>query len=88
MVFNAGLMAYAGIDWLIVAKQLLTEPKEVFAAAKFKIQHTGMTPDEGYGYIWQCNVFGHFIIVRADITGSYIEADHVVWNRLRSFKNG
>lgn len=56
-------MSYKAIDWAIVVRQLLTDFHGLVSAPEFKLQHVGETSDEGFGYVWMCNVFGHYIMV-------------------------
>ncbi|KAG8932244.1 hypothetical protein FRC01_014885 [Tulasnella sp. 417] len=64
LVLNAGLMAYKGLDWGVVVKQLLTDFHGLVSAPEFKLQHVGETSEEGFGYVWMCNVFGHYIMTK------------------------
>ncbi|KAG8944966.1 hypothetical protein FRC04_001318 [Tulasnella sp. 424] len=64
LVLNAGLMAYKEIDWAIVVKQLVTDFHGLVSAPQFKVQHVGETSEEGFGYVWMCNVFGHYIMAK------------------------
>lgn len=40
---------------------------------RFKLQQAGLLSEEGLGYTWMCNVFGHFILVRVSY---YIRCTH------------
>jgi 3-keto steroid reductase len=31
---------------------------------EYNIQRRAMMSDDGLGWVWQCNVFGHYILVR------------------------
>ncbi|KAG8986541.1 hypothetical protein FRB90_003933, partial [Tulasnella sp. 427] len=64
LVLNAGLIAYKGIDFAIVTKQLLTDFQGLVSRPEFKLQNVGETSEEGFGYVWMCNVFGHYIITK------------------------
>ena len=37
--------------------RVVTEPA-------FYLQRVGLMSDDGLGWAWQCNVFGHYILVR------------------------
>ncbi|KAG8904402.1 hypothetical protein FRB99_001824 [Tulasnella sp. 403] len=64
LVLNAGIISYKGMDWSIAILQLLTDYKGALTAPAYKLQHIGETNEEGLGWTWLCNVFGHYIITR------------------------
>ncbi|KAG8678326.1 hypothetical protein FRC09_019928, partial [Ceratobasidium sp. 395] len=65
MVLNAGVGSFLGIDWPLAIYELCTGFKTAMTAPGFKLQATGKMSDDGLGWVWQCNVFGHYILVRA-----------------------
>ncbi|KIM29467.1 hypothetical protein M408DRAFT_8147 [Serendipita vermifera MAFF 305830] len=63
-IFNAGCAPWAGINWLLAVKCCLINIRDAVTHPRFKLQTTGVMSDEGLGWTFQCNVFGHFIIYR------------------------
>jgi len=63
LVCNAGVASFKGIDWIACLKQLATDPMAAITAPKFYTQHVGEISADNLGWVWQSNVFGHFILV-------------------------
>lgn len=61
---NAGLGAFEGIAWGILAKQFATNLLEALTYPAYKLQRSGVTTGDGLGWVWQCNLFGHYLMVR------------------------
>ncbi|KAH6896469.1 3-keto sterol reductase [Coprinopsis sp. MPI-PUGE-AT-0042] len=61
---NAGLASFIGLDWIPLFKQILSSPMEAVTAPSYYLQHTGELSIDGLGWVWQCNVFGHFTLFR------------------------
>jgi len=61
---NAGVASFDRIDWVKAMKQLVRSPTETATTPKFYTQHTGELSVDGFGWVWQCNVFGHFALFR------------------------
>jgi hypothetical protein len=69
LVCNAGVAPFLNISWLLFAQQawrnlLELSPFKVVTHPGFYSQHIGMMSDDGLGWVWQCNVFRHYILVR------------------------
>ena len=64
LVFNAGNAPWIGINWLAVILAVMTNLIKAVTYPRFKLQQVGLMSEEGFGYTWMCNVFGHFIMVR------------------------
>jgi 3-keto steroid reductase len=69
LVCNAGVAPFLNISGSLLCKQIwknLLEFNlfEVVAHPTYVVQSTGLTSDDGLGWVWQCNVFGHYILVR------------------------
>lgn len=64
MILNAGLGAFSGIDWFRAVYEVLTDLKAAVTSPGFKIQTAGKISGDGLGWVWQCNVFGHYVLVR------------------------
>jgi 3-keto steroid reductase len=63
MVFNAGVAPFSGMDWVALFKQGISDPMGAITAPKFYKQKWGERSLDGYGWVWQCNVFGHYYLV-------------------------
>ena len=61
---NAGLASFIAIDWPLAIHQVLTSPMQAVTAPMFYSQNAGELSVDGLGWVWQCNVFGHFAMVR------------------------
>ncbi|KAF8742840.1 3-kesterol reductase, partial [Rhizoctonia solani] len=65
LILNAGVGDFVGINWPLAIWEVCTRFKTAVTAPGFKIQATGKMSDDGLGWVWQCNVFGHFVLARA-----------------------
>ncbi|CAE6471419.1 unnamed protein product [Rhizoctonia solani] len=65
LILNAGTGDFVGINWPLAIWEVCTRFKTAVTAPGFKIQATGKTSEDGLGWVWQCNVFGHFVLVRS-----------------------
>ncbi|KAJ3495457.1 hypothetical protein NLJ89_g10619 [Agrocybe chaxingu] len=65
LVFNAGVASFERIDWFLCLKQFLTDPGTLITAPTYYTQHVGERSADNLGWVWQSNVFGHFVLVRA-----------------------
>ena len=63
LVCNAGVASFSGMDWIACLKQLVASPMSAITAPVFYLQHTGEISADNLGWVWQSNVFGHFILV-------------------------
>ncbi|EJD00851.1 uncharacterized protein FOMMEDRAFT_21336 [Fomitiporia mediterranea MF3/22] len=64
LVCNAGVASFIGYDWPLACKQLLTDFLGAVTSPLFKLQRIGELSEDGLGWIWQCNVFGHYMLFR------------------------
>ena len=69
LVCNAGVAPFLNISGSLLLKQMwrnLLEFKffEIMLHPTYVVQSTGLTSDDGLGWVWQCNVFGHYVLVR------------------------
>ena len=64
LVLNAGSAPFAAIDWLKFIGLLLLHPIITLTIASYIIQRAGERSNDGFGYTWQCNVFGPYLFVR------------------------
>ncbi|KAG9317131.1 NAD(P)-binding protein [Chiua virens] len=65
LVCNAGVARFARIIWPQALYQLFTDWIGAVTAPRFYLQHVGDMSQEGLGWVWQCNVFGHYAMFRA-----------------------
>jgi 3-keto steroid reductase len=52
------------MDWATCFGQFLTQPLAAVTAPRYYLQNQGEISVDGLGWVWQCNVFGHFVLVR------------------------
>lgn len=62
---NAGVGAFDGVNWLKAIGQILQNPIEAMTYPCFKIQRKGLLSEDGLGWVWQCNILGHYLMVGA-----------------------
>lgn len=65
LVCNAGVASFKAIDWIACCKQFATNPMAAITAPNFYSQHVGEMSADNLGWVWQSNVFGHFVLVRS-----------------------
>ncbi|KAF9004725.1 hypothetical protein BDQ17DRAFT_1354559 [Cyathus striatus] len=65
VIFNAGVASFSHIHWPDCIRQLLSSPMDAITAPTFYVQHKGEMSVDGLGWVWQCNLFGHFALFRA-----------------------
>lgn len=63
LICNAGCGTFNGIDWLKAVRQVLSRPVAGVTVTEYKRQFCGRTTEDGFGFVWQCNVFSHYILV-------------------------
>ncbi|KAL0058845.1 3-keto-steroid reductase [Marasmius tenuissimus] len=64
LICNAGVATFNKISWWKAAKQLLVTPYGAVTTPMFYSETWGETSPDGYGWVWQCNVFGHYFLFR------------------------
>ncbi|TFK56202.1 NAD(P)-binding protein [Heliocybe sulcata] len=64
LICNAGVVDLIGLDWPQAVKEVLTNPVQAVTAPSFYKQSVGQMSDDGLGWVWQCNVFGHYVLYR------------------------
>ncbi|KAF8898124.1 hypothetical protein CPB84DRAFT_1681510 [Gymnopilus junonius] len=67
LICNAGICSFKGLalsNWLRLAKQLVLDPMGLITAPNFHSQNYGELSADNLGWVWQSNVFGHFILFR------------------------
>ncbi|KIK54364.1 hypothetical protein GYMLUDRAFT_177233 [Collybiopsis luxurians FD-317 M1] len=64
LICNAGIAPFAAIDWPKCFHQLFTAPLSALTTPRYYKQIWGEVSQDGYGFVWQCNMFGHYILYR------------------------
>lgn len=64
LILNAGVASFIGIDWNLCIRQLCHSPLDAVTAPIFNTQHQGELSLDGLGWVWQSNLFGHYVLVR------------------------
>jgi 3-keto steroid reductase len=65
IICNAGVNSFIHINWLHAIKQVLTNIVVAVSVPRFNVATIGDRSVDGLGWVWQCNVFGHYALVRA-----------------------
>ncbi|KZS98212.1 hypothetical protein SISNIDRAFT_480981 [Sistotremastrum niveocremeum HHB9708] len=65
LVLNAGTSSVIGINFFQAAKDVLSNPVLALTSPTYKIEAVGETSSDGLGWVFQCNVFGHYVLYRA-----------------------
>lgn len=70
LVCNAGVAPFLRISWPLLLLQLwqdlcALDPFGFATHPRYNIQRTAIVSDDGLGWAWQCNVFGHYVVCRA-----------------------
>ncbi|KZT27062.1 NAD(P)-binding protein [Neolentinus lepideus HHB14362 ss-1] len=64
LICNAGVVDLIGLVWGTAIKEVLTSPLKALTAPSFYRQSVGQMSGDGLGWVWQCNVFGHYMLYR------------------------
>ncbi|KAJ7179606.1 3-keto sterol reductase [Mycena filopes] len=64
-VFNAGVASFHHIDWVACLKQVARNLLSAITRPEFYVQSVGEVSVDGLGWIWQSNLFGHYVLFRA-----------------------
>ncbi|KAH9970846.1 NAD(P)-binding protein [Lactifluus volemus] len=87
LVCNAGVAPFLNISWSLLLRQvwrnfLELDMLQLVTIPNYNIQRTAMMSDDGLGWVWQCNVFGHYILCRAleaKLAASQTGPGRVLW---------
>lgn len=64
LVCNAGCAFWSGVDKLLAVRMILTKGLSwAITLPPYKLQKTGIMSKDGLGMTWQCNLFGHYVMV-------------------------
>ncbi|SPO24414.1 related to ERG27 - 3-keto sterol reductase [Ustilago trichophora] len=83
VVLNAGSSAWTGMNWFHAVWMILTQFRYAVTWPAYKMQRAGDKSDDNYGWVWQCNVGAHWILVRALLPSlratPYSVPSRIVW---------
>ncbi|KZT05141.1 uncharacterized protein LAESUDRAFT_702717 [Laetiporus sulphureus 93-53] len=65
LICNAGLATYSHLDFGVFFRQAFASPTAAVRNPAFNIQKAGVLSKDNLGYVWQCNVFGHYVLFRS-----------------------
>ncbi|KAF7330838.1 hypothetical protein MVEN_02423100 [Mycena venus] len=65
LIFNAGVANFTHIDWPRCLKQIAWNFLDGITRPQFYVQSTGEVSVDGLGWIWQSNMFSHYVLFRA-----------------------
>ncbi|KAJ7590820.1 hypothetical protein C8J56DRAFT_543925 [Mycena floridula] len=63
-ICNAGVAAFSVINWPAAIRQICTSPMQAVTAPAFYGQHSGELTIDSIGYVFQCNIFSHYVLIR------------------------
>jgi len=64
LICNAGVANFVGISWPKAIWQVVTDFIGSMTAPIYFLYKDGGTSVDGLGWVWQCNVFGHYCLFR------------------------
>ncbi|TDL29187.1 hypothetical protein BD410DRAFT_8081 [Rickenella mellea] len=64
LICNAGVASFCGINYLQATVQMLKEPIRAVTTPEYNIQRVGEMSVDGLGWVWQCNIFGNYVLYR------------------------
>ncbi|KAG5650015.1 hypothetical protein H0H81_001080 [Sphagnurus paluster] len=65
LICNAGVASFSKMDWSACIRQMLKEPMNAVTAPAFYLQNEGEISIDGLGWVWQSNLFGHYVLYRS-----------------------
>ncbi|XP_006459766.1 hypothetical protein AGABI2DRAFT_202140 [Agaricus bisporus var. bisporus H97] len=65
LICNAGFASFVSIDWPSCIMQLITQPLTAVTAPCYYLQNQGEVSADGLGWVWQCNMFGHYSLYKS-----------------------
>ncbi|KAI6046467.1 NAD(P)-binding protein [Pisolithus marmoratus] len=65
LICNAGVVCFTSIDWPLALAHLATGFVRAVTTPKYFLQSSGRISGDGLGWLWQCNIFGHYVLFRA-----------------------
>ena len=68
LVCNAGVVSFKRINWAGCISQLIRDPVSAVSRPDYYVQYVGEVSSDNLGWVWQSNVFSHFVLVCFDST--------------------
>ncbi|TFY61320.1 hypothetical protein EVJ58_g4575 [Rhodofomes roseus] len=65
IICNAGLATYSHLNFLVFFKQCYESPLKAVKHPMFNVQKAGVLSADNLGMVWQCNIFGHYVLFRS-----------------------
>ncbi|KAF9035039.1 NAD(P)-binding protein [Hymenopellis radicata] len=80
LICNAGNASYDRISWTLLLKQMLTDPFSIVSQPAFNLHVTGERSVDGLGWMFQANLFSHYVMYR-ELTPllKYTYGSRVMW---------
>jgi 3-keto steroid reductase len=63
LVCNAGVASFKCINWPGCISQLIRDPVSAVSRPDYYEQYVGEVSSDNLGWVWQSNVFSHFVLV-------------------------
>ncbi|RUS15325.1 hypothetical protein BC937DRAFT_92587 [Endogone sp. FLAS-F59071] len=73
---NAGILLNHGLRWDLVPTMLFTDPVGMLERADLAIQRKGELTPDGLGRSFECNLFGHYMMVIETVILTSIKGQH------------
>ncbi|CCL98834.1 uncharacterized protein FIBRA_00839 [Fibroporia radiculosa] len=64
LICNAGVSTYSHINYIIFARQCFESLLKAVLHPTYNVQKVGVISGDNLGFVWQCNVFGHYVMFR------------------------
>ncbi|CCM02120.1 uncharacterized protein FIBRA_04197 [Fibroporia radiculosa] len=64
LICNAGVSTYSHIDYIVFARQCLESFLDAVLHPTYNVQKIGVMSGDNLGFVWQCNIFGHYVMFR------------------------
>ena len=62
LVLNAGGASWTGINWVRATWEIVTNLHKAVTFPSYKLQRSGEVSKDGFGWVWQINVGGHYLL--------------------------
>lgn len=63
LICNAGVVSFKSLDLVKAWTQVFTDFVGSMTSPNYVVQHVGELSVDGLGWVWQCNLFGHYALV-------------------------
>ena len=70
LICNASVAPFVGLSWSLLLRQLWRNLLDLnifrfVVYPSYIVQYKGIMSDDGLGWTWQCNIFGHYILMHS-----------------------